>query len=52
MLSPTTPPTKIQQGAQTSTDIPSALVAEVDEDKDASLDYGEIMAAPLNEVRY
>lgn len=30
----------------------SALVAEVDEDKDASIDYSEVMAEPLAEVRY
>ncbi|KAL1409558.1 U4/U6-U5 snRNP complex subunit LSM8 [Vanrija albida] len=29
-----------------------ALVAEVDEDKDATIDYSEIQAEPLAEVRY
>lgn len=30
----------------------SALIAEVDEDKDGSLDYTEIMAEPLPEIKY
>ncbi|EKD03763.1 u6 snRNA-associated sm-like protein lsm8 [Trichosporon asahii var. asahii CBS 8904] len=30
----------------------SALIAEVDEDKDGSLDYSEIMADPLPEIKY
>ncbi|KAL7419649.1 U4/U6-U5 snRNP complex subunit LSM8 [Cryptotrichosporon argae] len=29
-----------------------AVIAEIDEDKDATLDYGEIRAEPLGEVRY
>ncbi|EJT46997.1 u6 snRNA-associated sm-like protein lsm8 [Trichosporon asahii var. asahii CBS 2479] len=29
-----------------------ALIAEVDEDKDGSLDYSEIMADPLPEIKY
>lgn len=31
---------------------PSAVVGEVDEDKDASLDYSEIKAEPLGEVHF
>ncbi|RSH84415.1 uncharacterized protein EHS24_005935 [Apiotrichum porosum] len=29
-----------------------ALIGQVDEDKDGSLDYSEVMAEPLAEIRY